>query len=92
MSVQTHTLILLSNHTTINVFVLFKCSNKAEIKVIWEEMILLSRVVFISYECKPRDHIVTTAGILNLEKGYEVDPIWTVFNGDFRAMLWDKIN
>ena len=26
-------------------------------------------------------------GVLNLEKGYEVDPIWSGFNGDFRAML-----
>ena len=26
-------------------------------------------------------------GILNLEKGYEVHPIWSGFNRDFRAML-----
>ena len=29
-------------------------------------------------------------GVLNLEKGYEVDPIWSGFNMDFRAMLEEK--
>ena len=29
-------------------------------------------------------------GVLNLVKGYEVDPIWSGFNEDFRAMLEDK--
>ena len=29
-------------------------------------------------------------GVLNLEKGYEVDPIWSGFNEDFRAMLEEK--
>ena len=29
-------------------------------------------------------------GVLNLEKGYEADPIWSGFNEDFRAMLEEK--
>ena len=29
-------------------------------------------------------------GVFNLEKGYEVDPIWSGFNEDFRAMLEEK--
>ena len=29
-------------------------------------------------------------GALNLEKGYEVDSIWSGFNEDFRAMLEEK--
>ena len=29
-------------------------------------------------------------GVLNLEKGYEVDPIWSDFNENFRAMLEEK--
>ena len=29
-------------------------------------------------------------GVLNLEKRYEVDPIWSGFNEDFRVMLEDK--
>ena len=28
--------------------------------------------------------------VLNLEKGYEVDPIWSGFNEYFRAMLKEK--
>ena len=34
---------------------------------------------------------IEAGGILNLEKGYEVDPIWSGFNGDFRAMLEEKV-
>ena len=34
------------NKTTINVLVLFKCSNKAEIRAIWEEMTFLSKDAF----------------------------------------------
>ena len=32
-------------------------------------------------------------GVLNLEKGYEVHPIWSGFNSneDFRAMLEEKL-
>ena len=30
-------------------------------------------------------------GVLNLEKGYEVDPIWSGFNGVFREMMDGKI-
>ena len=33
---------------------------------------------------------IEAGGILNLEKGYEVDPIWSDFSGDFRAMLEEK--
>ena len=29
--------------------------------------------------------------ILNLEKRYEVDPIWSGFNREFRAVLEEKI-
>ena len=29
-------------------------------------------------------------GVLNLEKGYEVDPIWSGFIRNFRAMLEEK--
>ena len=46
MSVQTYKSIPLSNRKTINVLVLFKCTNKAEIKTIWEEMSFLSKDVF----------------------------------------------
>ena len=45
-----------------NVLVLFKCSNKAEIKAIWEEMTCLSKVIFfhsLMYAFqKPYDYIV----------------------------------
>ena len=34
---------------------------------------------------------IEAGGILNLEKGYEVDSIWSGFNWDFRAMLEQKI-
>ena len=30
-------------------------------------------------------------GIMNLEKGYEMDPIWSGFNGVFREMMDGKI-
>jgi len=33
---------------------------------------------------------IEAGGILNLEERYEVDPIWSDFNGDFRAMLGEK--
>ena len=33
---------------------------------------------------------IEAGGILNLEKRYQVDPIWSGFNGDFRAMLEEK--
>ena len=46
MSVQTYKSIPLSNRKTINILVLFKCMNKAEIKAIWEEMTFLSKEVF----------------------------------------------
>ena len=48
MSVQTYKSIPLSNRKTINVLILFKykCSNKVEIKTIWEEMSFLSKDVF----------------------------------------------
>ena len=46
MSVQTYKSIPLSNRKTINVLVLFKCSNKAEIRAIWEETPFLSKDVF----------------------------------------------
>ena len=29
-------------------------------------------------------------GVFNLEKGYEVDPIWSGFNEDFTEMLEEK--
>ena len=51
MSVQTYKSIPLSNRKTINVLVLFKCSNKAEIKAIWEEMTFLVKNVFLIYSC-----------------------------------------
>ena len=43
MSVQTYKSIPLSNRKTINILILFKCMNKAEIKAIWEEMTFLSK-------------------------------------------------
>ena len=46
MPVQTYKSIPLSNRNTINVLVLFKCSNKAEIRAIREEMTFLSKDVF----------------------------------------------
>ena len=46
MSVQTHKSIPLSNRKTINIFVLFKITNKAEIRAIWEEMSFLSKETF----------------------------------------------
>ena len=46
MSVQTYKSIPLSNRKTINILVLFKCMNKAEIKAIWEEITFLSKEVF----------------------------------------------
>ena len=46
MSVQTYKSIPLSNRKTINILILFKCMNKAEIKAIWEEMTFLSKEVF----------------------------------------------
>ena len=62
MSVQTYKSIPLSNRKTINVLVLFKCSNKAEIKAIWEEMTFLSKDVFFDLLMyvfqKPYDYIV----------------------------------
>ena len=47
MGVQTYKSIPLSNHKTINVLVLFKCMNKAEIKTIWEEMTFLSKYICV---------------------------------------------
>ena len=62
MSVQTYKSIPLSNRKTINVLVLFKCSNKAEIRAIWEEMTFLSKDVFFDLLMyvfqKPYDYIV----------------------------------
>ena len=49
MSVQTYKSIPLSNRKTINVLVLFKCSNKAEIKSIFEEMTFLTKDVFFDF-------------------------------------------
>ena len=46
MSVQTYKSIPLSNRKTIDVLVLFKCSNKSEIKLIFEEMTFLTKDVF----------------------------------------------
>ena len=43
MSVQTYKSIPLSNRKTINILVMFKCMNKAEIKAIWEEMTFLQK-------------------------------------------------
>jgi len=34
---------------------------------------------------------VQSGGIMNLEKGYEMDPIWSGFNGVFREMMDGKI-
>ena len=34
---------------------------------------------------------VQRGGIMNLEKGYEMDPIWSGFNGVFREMMDRKI-
>ena len=62
MSVQTYKSIPLSNRKTINILVLFKCMNKAEIKAIWEEMTFLSKEVFfhlLHYVFqKPFDYLV----------------------------------
>ena len=62
MSVQTYKSIPLSNRKTINILVLFRCMNKAEIKAIWEEMTFLSKEVFfdlLSYVFqKPFDYLV----------------------------------
>ena len=62
MSVQTYKSIPLSNRKTINILVLFKCNNKAEIKAIWEEMTFLSKDVFhdlLMYTFqKPFDYLV----------------------------------
>ena len=49
MSVQTYKSIPLSNRKTINILILFKCNNKAEIKAIWEEMTFLSKDVFYDF-------------------------------------------
>ena len=62
MGVQTYKSIPLSNRKTINVLVLFKCMNKAEIRAIWEEMTFLSKEVFfdlLTYAFqKPFDYLV----------------------------------
>ena len=62
MSVQTYKSIPLSNRKTINMLVLFKCMNKAEIKAIWEEMTFLPKEVFfnlLDYVFKkPFDYLV----------------------------------
>lgn len=59
---QTYKSIPLSNRKTINYLVLFKCSNKAEIKSIWEEMTNLSKDVFFDLLDfvfkKPYDYLV----------------------------------
>ena len=34
---------------------------------------------------------VQSGGIMNLEKGNEMDPIWSGFNGVFREMMDRKI-
>ena len=52
----------LSNRKTVNVLVLLKCMNKAEIRAIWEEMTFLSKEVFfdlLTYAFqKPFDYLV----------------------------------
>ena len=62
MGVQTYKSIPLSNRKTINVLVLFKCMNKAEIKCIREEMTFLSKEVFFDLLAyvfqKPFDYLV----------------------------------
>ena len=62
MSVQTNKSIPLSNRKTINILVLFKCTNKAEIKSIWEEMSFLSKDTFFDLLMyvfqKPFDYLV----------------------------------
>ena len=62
MGVQTYKSIPLSNRKTINVLVLFKCINKAEIKAIWEEMTFLSKEVFFDLLAyvfqRPFDYLV----------------------------------
>ena len=62
MSVQTYKSIPLSNRKTINILVLFKCTNKAEIKSIWEEMSFLSKDTFFDLLMyvfqKPFDYLV----------------------------------
>ena len=62
MSVQTYKSIPLSNRKTINVLVLFKCSNKSEIKSIFEEMTFLTKDVFFDLLLyvfqKPYDYIL----------------------------------
>ena len=46
MAVQTYKSIPLSNRKTINILVLFKITNKAEIRAIWEEKSFLSKETF----------------------------------------------
>ena len=62
MSEQTYKSIPLSNRKTINIIVLFRCMNKAEIKVIWEEMTFLSKFFFFDLLSdvfqKPFDYLV----------------------------------
>ena len=49
MAVQTYKSIPLSNRKTINILVLFKITNKAEIRAIWEEKSFLSKETFLIY-------------------------------------------
>ena len=62
MSVQTYKSIPLSNRKTINILVLFKITNKAEIRAIWEEMSFLSKETFFDLFMyvfkKPFDYLV----------------------------------
>ena len=62
MSVQTYKSIPLSNRKTINILVLFKITNKAEIRAIWEEMSFLSKETFFDLLMyvfkKPFDYLV----------------------------------
>ena len=62
MSVQTYKSIPLSNRKTINMLILFKCMNKAEIKAIWEEMTFLQKDDFFNLLefvfQKPYDYLV----------------------------------
>ena len=62
MGVQTYKSIPRSNRKTINVLVLFKCMNKADIRVLWEEMTFLSKEVFFDLLMyvfqKPFDYLV----------------------------------
>ena len=58
MSVQTYKSIPLSNRKTINILVLFKCTNKAEIKSIWEELIKRHFFYLLMYVIqKPFDYL-----------------------------------